>query len=131
MDALPPKGPHRSLAELSYVESWNSIERQDERWRTHGLDLDPEWRELLVWYVRTRKDSFLPWRGRWHWSDAYWPAGGVLDYKTWFEARRADVTFVKILLQEALNARARYEGQELRGPLRSANPYTITGWMRP
>ena len=130
MDALPPKGPHRSLAELSEDESWDSIQRQNNRWLNHGLD--PEWLELLVWYVRTRKDSFSHWPGRWHWDDAYWPAGGELDYKAWFEALvAADSAFVRILLQEALNACYKKEYQELRGPLRSANPYTITGWMRP
>ena len=123
---LPPKGP-QGLTELPEERIRAKIERQCERWERFALD--PEWYDLVKWWVLFRKDKIPTWRVRWHWSDEYWPAGGELDYKAWFHAVCAgdQILAIEGLLDVALHARKRHEGSvEMRGPLESSNPYTIT-----
>ena len=123
-DLLPPKGP-QGLTELSEARVEAQIERQCERYENYGLD--PEWYDLVKWWVLLRKDKVNSWRVSWHWSDEYWPAGGELDYKAWFRVvdTAHEVLGLSTMLHWALNARKRYE-REMRGPLESSNPYTIT-----
>jgi len=127
---LPPKGPGQGLTHLDEDTIEAKIDRQCLRWRWYGLD--PEWYDILVWWVRYSKDRVKTWRARWHWSDAYWPAGGVLDYKTWFDAVRRgdDILAIQGLLDVALHVCKREERkrqEEPPGPgFASANPYTIT-----
>ena len=122
MDNSTPTGPHRDLTELSESTIDAQIERQCEIWDHYTLDAD--WYNLLLWWVTLRKDAMPAWRVRWHWSDEYWPAGGELNYKAWFEAvcQAEQILPVESLLHSALNTRKRYEGRELQGPLESANP---------
>lgn len=125
-DLLPPKGP-QGLTELSEEVIEAKIERQCERWQNYTLD--PEWYDLVKWWVTVRKDSHPSWRVRWHWSDEYWPAGGELNYKAWFHdvCQGDQILAIQGLLDVALHQRKRYEGSvEMRGPRVSSNPYTIT-----
>ena len=125
-DLLPPKGP-QGLTELSEARVEAQIERQCEIYQNYGLD--PEWYDLVKWWVLFRKDKMPSWRVSWHWSDEYWPAGGELDYKAWFRAveRGDQILAIQGLLDVALHAKKRHEGSvEMRGPLVSSNPYTIT-----
>ena len=126
-DFSPPKGP-QGLTELPEERIRAKIERQCERfWQNYTLD--DEWYELVKWWVLLRKDKVNSWRVSWHWSDEYWPPGGELDYKAWFHAveRGDQILAIYDLLDVALHAKKRHEGSvEVRGPLDSSNPYTIT-----
>ena len=125
-DLSPPTGP-QGLTELSEERIRAKIERQCERWDRFALD--PEWYDLVKWWVTHRKDKMPSWRVSWHWSDEYWPAGGELDYKAWFRAveRGDQILAIQGLLDVALHAKKRHEGSvEMGGPLESSNPYTIT-----
>jgi hypothetical protein len=144
-DFSAPTGP-QGLTELSEARLAAKIDRQCEIWQNYALD--PEWIELVKWWVTYRKDKMPSWRERWCWSDEYWPAGGELDYKAWFEAvqRSDDILPIQGLLDVAVHARKRYEGSvEMRGPLKSekylrpgavmsqehANSYTVdTGGIK-
>ena len=128
-DLLPPKGP-QGLTELSEARVEAQIERQCEIYQNYGLD--PEWYDLVKWWVTLRRNDNPPshltsWRVMWHWRDEYWPAGGELEYRAWFRVvdTAHEVLGLSTMLHWALNARKRHE-REMRGPLESSNPYTIT-----
>ena len=125
-DFSPPRGP-QDLTALSEARAEAQIERQCARWR--NFTLDPEWYDLVKWWVTVKKDKIPTWRVRWYWRDEYWPAGGELDYKAWFRAVVSgdQILAIENLLDVALHALKRHEGSvEKGGPLESSNPYTIT-----
>ena len=125
-DFSPPRGP-QDLTELPEEMIRAKIERQCARWR--NFTLDPEWYDLVKWWVTVKKDKIPTWRVRWYWRDEYLLPGRVLDYKAWFRAVVSgdQILAIENLLDVALHALKRHEGSvEMGGPLESSNPYKIT-----
>ena len=125
-DFSPPRGP-QDLTELPEEMIRAKIQRQCARWRF--FTLDPEWYDLVKWWVTVKKDKIPTWRVRWYWRDEYLLPGRVLDYKAWFRAVVSgdQILAIEDLLDVALHALKRHEGSvEMRGPLESSNPYKIT-----
>ena len=129
-DFSAPRGP-QDLTELPEVMIRAKIQRQCARWR--NFTLDPEWYDLVKWWVTVKKDKIPTWRVRWYWRDEYIVADARgeerLDYKAWFRAvvMGDQILAIEDLLDAALHARKRHEGSvEKGGPLESSNPYTIT-----